>query len=276
MSVSDKVSKALVGFVSRWQQLVDEHIRATNPSLWNFYHGKYRRLQAQEGRKYAKILAITQSDAGVGEEPRRSVMGFVDLANGDIYRAVAWDIPATKPVGNILSEDGGLSGITPHGVIGAIRHDEGDMDETTHEPERETQVQGSRKASPAQLAALEKARAARQQQLGVSPNEGGAKRKRASSQPRQGKASPAQLAALEKAREARSTQASEGAQQAGRKASPAQLAALEKARAARSQQLNPQSRRGRRGGRKAGPTPQAARAGGRVRGRQHAEARATH
>lgn len=103
-----KVLNEIPQFVDRWQELINEHYKQQLQSLWNA--GKVEKLRADMGRKYAKI--VTVKDGG-----STSVMGFIDLSNGDILKAADWYGPATHVRGNIFDEHGGMKAVTVNGVV---------------------------------------------------------------------------------------------------------------------------------------------------------------
>jgi hypothetical protein len=57
-------------------------------------------------RKYIRIV----TDHG----SQRSVWGFVDAANGDIYKAAGWKAPAKHKRGNIANGTAGCSAFGPN------------------------------------------------------------------------------------------------------------------------------------------------------------------
>jgi len=63
------------------------------------------------GQKFARVVR------NGGDNSSRSVHCFVDLNNGDIYKAATWAAPAKHVRGNIMSADLGMSCMTPYGVV---------------------------------------------------------------------------------------------------------------------------------------------------------------
>jgi hypothetical protein len=66
-------------------------------------------IKALPGSRYIKL--IQESATG-----SRSVYGFVDKSNGDIYKAASWKMPAKHPRGNLFNTDLGRGCLNPFGI----------------------------------------------------------------------------------------------------------------------------------------------------------------
>lgn len=86
----------IVKYVERLREMQDKH--------WDerdWHHPKHV-FSYKLGRKYAKIITVTEAGAG-----QRMVHSFVDLKTGDILKAASWNAPAKKARGSVLDLDAG-------------------------------------------------------------------------------------------------------------------------------------------------------------------------
>lgn len=80
----------LEGFIKEWNDKVRPYWEA------NFTHSEYKPITYTKGRKYAKLVQ------------NGSVVAFIDMSNGDIYKPAGWKAPAKHVRGNIFSPEGGF------------------------------------------------------------------------------------------------------------------------------------------------------------------------
>lgn len=66
------------------------------------------------GRKNAKIVRFRKEADGT--QTNASVYGFINLANGDLYKAASWKAPAKHPRGNILNINDPFKGCGQYGM----------------------------------------------------------------------------------------------------------------------------------------------------------------
>jgi hypothetical protein len=61
------------------------------------------------GKRYAKVIR---------SDPHTSVFAFVDMDNGDIFKAASWNAPAKHARGNINHADTEYDGcVMPYGIV---------------------------------------------------------------------------------------------------------------------------------------------------------------
>jgi hypothetical protein len=91
MDDSTAVAKRLVGFVGKIQTETARYFAQHYSNL------TVPTIEVVVGSKYFKIVSVS-SDS-------RSVHSFVDKANGDIFKAASWLIPAKHVRGSIFDAD---------------------------------------------------------------------------------------------------------------------------------------------------------------------------
>lgn len=88
----------LTHFLNEWEDRVRPNYER------NFNNLTYRGLNYTKGRKYIKITHDT------------SVVAFIDMKTGDIFKPASWKSPAKHARGNLFSEHGGFEAV--YGVEG--------------------------------------------------------------------------------------------------------------------------------------------------------------
>lgn len=71
------------------------------------YFKYYKVILSEGGKKYARILKQEMEEDGNERPNGRTLIGFLDLTNGDILKAASWKAPAKHPRGNIFSQANG-------------------------------------------------------------------------------------------------------------------------------------------------------------------------
>jgi hypothetical protein len=99
------VATAITAFVAALKAKSDARMTAQFPELALYVFG------VDQGRKYARVWNA------YGDGRGRSVVAFVDLATGDIYKPEGWKRPAKHIRGNVLSSQGGMECIEPSGHV---------------------------------------------------------------------------------------------------------------------------------------------------------------
>jgi hypothetical protein len=97
-----KFYEALKIFVSKLQDLSDEHFRTKYPTL------EPKVFTTMVGAKYVRIVGSYSGS--------KSVHCFVDSTNGDVLMSAGWKAPAKHARGNIYSATNGMEGVNVHGA----------------------------------------------------------------------------------------------------------------------------------------------------------------
>ena len=88
--MSESIEQRLEGFCNALKAYLDSKMVNTNiPD----YYGS---VEAQKGKKYARIVVTAYSSA--------SSYCFVDLSNGDILKSAGWNAPAKGKRGSIFND----------------------------------------------------------------------------------------------------------------------------------------------------------------------------
>ena len=87
----------IIGMITRekMQEFIDT-LNAKYPVVESYD----RKYAFTTGKRYYKIVRATQ------EDKVESSYGFVDIENGDLYKAASWSAPAKHVRGNILDKSG--------------------------------------------------------------------------------------------------------------------------------------------------------------------------
>ncbi len=94
----------LASFVKGCQEIVDNHFEENYSKLTS------PELKINTGKRYVRIERHDR-----GNMSSISVHAFVDMTNGDVFKAAGWKAPAKHARGNIFELDNGLSRMTPYG-----------------------------------------------------------------------------------------------------------------------------------------------------------------
>lgn len=93
--MQDKISQ----FMEAWDKIREGHI---------YDPGGNSKLEVTYGKKYAKVIDVHSG---------RSVMAFIDMATGDIYKAESWSRPAKHIRGNVGSPTHGMEAVdSPYSI----------------------------------------------------------------------------------------------------------------------------------------------------------------
>jgi len=105
---------AFSSFLVRWNKMVKEYYKTNFPTLIP------PQLSIETGRKFIRIIRIESGH-------RASCMGFVALVDGevdgvavkqgDILKCASYAKPAKHTRGSIFAPDGGMSAVTPYGIV---------------------------------------------------------------------------------------------------------------------------------------------------------------
>ncbi len=107
---SPVTTEELNAFVSA----LSAHINALGRAEYPTCELNWDVIIAKPGKKYAKLIRQTES---TGQS--RGAFGFIDLTNGDIFKAASWAAPAKHARGNIRRGDAsnGWNNAVQHGFI---------------------------------------------------------------------------------------------------------------------------------------------------------------
>lgn len=94
----------ILAFVARHQARVNEHFAKHYKVL------KSPTIRFTRGPKYVRVVTDDGNVYG------GSVVCFLALATGDIYKAASWKQPAKHARGNVFAPDGGDSCMTSYGA----------------------------------------------------------------------------------------------------------------------------------------------------------------
>ena len=101
------------GFIERLEDFIEKWNARVRVNYKKFFDGAELKeeLSYTKGRKYAKLIAGS------------SVVAFVDMNTGDIYKPAGWAKPAKHVRGNLFSKDGGFEAVArPNDFIFSIRY----------------------------------------------------------------------------------------------------------------------------------------------------------
>ena len=104
-----EIQTQLDGFLVSAQNMVDDHYIKNG-----FAPLQGCKLITISGSKYIKIVAKTIHN-GQLQEDSGSAWAFIDKTTGEIFKPASSKIPAKHARGSIMSEDFGLSCLTPYG-----------------------------------------------------------------------------------------------------------------------------------------------------------------
>lgn len=88
-----KLIEGVEKFMAAWSELRADYFSKL------MYASGNRPLEVSYGKKYAKV---TDS---------RSVLAFIEISNGDIYKAADWRSPAKHVRGNVFSDKNGMEAV---------------------------------------------------------------------------------------------------------------------------------------------------------------------
>jgi hypothetical protein len=101
------------GFIERLEDFIQKWNDQVKVNYREFFDGSElsEELTYKKGRKYAKLFT------------GGSVVAFIDMNNGDIYKPAGWKAPAKHVRGNIFSDQGGFEAVArPTDFIFSIRY----------------------------------------------------------------------------------------------------------------------------------------------------------
>jgi hypothetical protein len=92
--ISTKTTNAVIKFVNDWSKLRDSYYMKNYPALI------VEPLLTIPGKRFIKVT-----------ENGRSVMAFIEIATGDIYKPASWAAPAKHVRGNVFSDKNGMEAV---------------------------------------------------------------------------------------------------------------------------------------------------------------------